>query len=110
MSGTLLAVREFIGELEVADFGLSCITDDARPQICFSSNFESPSNDGLISVTLRNIGSFPDMYHVSFPYGHYEINNEDETFTLMCEADRGDLNFMEQRMALGLTTWQLMAK
>jgi hypothetical protein len=97
LSGTLLAVREFTGELEVVDFGLSCLTDDARPQKCFSSSFESLSNDGLISVTLRNIGSFPDMYQVSFPYDHYEIDNGDGTFTLMSEADRGDLNFIASK-------------
>jgi hypothetical protein len=76
MSGELVSVREFTGELEVVDFGLSCMSAGYVQEDCFSSqSFEAASNDGMLSVTLRNIGQYSDMYTVSFPFEGYEFDN-----------------------------------
>lgn len=97
LSGQLLAVREFTGILEIVDFGLSCMNDAAVPSPCFTSSFEAASNDGLLSVTLRNIGENPDMYTVSFPSEYYEIDNGDGTYTNMASTDNADLSVIQAK-------------
>ena len=97
LSGELLAVREFTGVLEVVDFGLSCMDDAAVPQACFRNDFEAASNDGLLSVTLRNVGENPDMYTVSFPSEYFEIDDGDGTYTNMAEAGNADLNVIQAK-------------
>jgi hypothetical protein len=98
MSGTLVAVREFTGKLQVPPvFALACMGDDFTPKSCFSNiegSIESASKNGLISVTLRNIGEYPDMYTVSFPYEHFEYKEEDGSYTNMASVGSADLSPM----------------
>ena len=77
MSGELVSVMEYTGELDMVDFGLSCMSDRMTPVDCFHNvggTFEAASNDGLLAVTLRNRGEHPDMYTISFPSEKFEID------------------------------------
>ena len=95
MSGELVSVREYTGILEVIDFGLSCMSDNFQPVSCFHSttgSVESASNDGLLAVTMRNVGEHPDLYTVSFPSNKFEYDNGDGTYTNMAEVGNADLS------------------
>ena len=100
MSGDLVSVREYTGELDVVDFGLSCMNDQYSPVDCFrneAGSVEAASNDGLLAVTVRNRGDHPDMYTVSFPSGLYEIDNGDGTYTNMAADGNSDLSPIQAR-------------
>eukprot|EP01052_Picozoa_sp_SAG31_P000710 SAG31_NODE_20_length_34168_cov_33.651296_36_plen_830_part_00 len=95
MNGELVSVREFHGHLEVVAAELACMSDDFMPTSCFSNmnggSIESASNDGLLSVTLRNIGEHPDLYTVSFPSELFEYREEDGSYTRLAEMNSVDL-------------------
>lgn len=95
MSGELVSVREYKGELEVVDFGLSCMNDQFTPTDCFHNEVgavEAASNDGLLAVTVRNVGEHTDLFTVSFPSEFFEIDNGDGTYTNMAATSNSDLS------------------
>jgi hypothetical protein len=95
MSGELVSVREYVGELDVVDFGLSCMNDQYTPVDCFRNevgSVESASNDGLLAVTVRNVGDHPDLFTVSFPSEFFEFDNGDGTYTNMAETSNSDIS------------------
>lgn len=95
MSGDLIGVNEYRGELEVIDFGLACMNDQFTPVDCFhneAGSVEGASNDGLLQVTVRNVGDHTDLFTVSFPSESYEIDNGDGTYTNMAETSNSDLS------------------
>jgi hypothetical protein len=95
MDGQLVSVREFTGVLDVVAAELACMSDAFMPTSCFGNtaggSFESASNDGLLSVTLRNIGEYPDLYTVSFPYDRFEFKEEDGSYTTLSSLSSADL-------------------
>ena len=100
MSGTLLQVVEYTGVLDVVDFGLSCMSSRMTPIDCFHNtqgSVESASNDGLLAVTVRNVGEHPDLYTVSFPSNRFEYDNGDGTYTNMAEIGNADLSPIQSK-------------
>lgn len=100
MTGSLVAVHEYEGELEMIDFGLSCMNDQFNPVDCFhneAGSVEAASNDGLLAVTLRNVGDFTDLFTVGFPSEKFEIDNGDGTYTPMSGESNSDLSPIQAR-------------
>ena len=69
MKGELMKVVEYSGKLDEKnlEFGLTCVSDKGLPVPCVDPKTMEAQKTGILEVTLRNEGKFPDQYTISFP-------------------------------------------